>query len=287
MNVTIEQLTAAYSFKNAKALGQNFLADEDAQQGIVDGLGAGPEDTVIEIGPGLGVLTVRLAPKVGRLIAVELDERLIPILHDRLDSFGTAEIVNADILKTDIKSILLDKGEKLQRTTEQSPKIPYILGNLPYYITTPILMKFIEEDVDFKAAVFMVQLEVAEKMMAAPSKDSYGVLAAILQYFFDMELLMEVPPEAFIPAPKVTSAVVRLVPNGERMAALGSKTEYVKLVKKAFSQRRKTLGNSLIGWHGMDKAGVAAWLLENGIDPQRRPENLSPEEFAKLANALR
>lgn len=267
--INVGRITSQYNFKMAKALGQNFLTDESVMEAIVDGLGTTKDDTVVEIGPGVGVLTGLAADRCGKLVAIELDDRLIPILHENLAGYFNVEIVHGDVLKTDLK---------------QFSDNPVILGNLPYYITTPILMKFIEEDVPLKAAVFMIQKEVAEKLVAAPGKQNYGVLAVIMQQFFDISYVVEVPPEAFLPAPKVTSQVVRLVPSEERRMALSDKAQFIVLVKKAFSQRRKTLGNSLIGWKGMDKAAVAAWLSENGIDPQRRPETLTPEEFTKLSN---
>lgn len=267
--IDVGRITSQYNFKMAKALGQNFLTDESVMEAIVSGLQAGKEDTVIEIGPGVGVLTGLAADTCGKLVAIELDDRLIPILHENLAGYFNVEIVHGDVLKTDLKQFS-DK--------------PVILGNLPYYITTPILMKFIEEDVPMKGAVFMIQKEVAEKLTASSGNQNYGVLAVIMQQFFDISFVVEVPPEAFLPAPKVTSQVIRLVPNDERRQSLSDKTQFIALVKKAFSQRRKTLGNSLIGWKGMDKAAVAAWLSENGIDPQRRPETLTPKEFTTLSN---
>ena len=268
--INVKRITSQYNFKTARALGQNFLIDEAVMDAIVDSLGTDKNDTVIEIGPGVGVLTGLAADRCGRLVAIELDDRLIPILHENLAGYFNVEIVHGDVLKTDLT---------------QFAENPVILGNLPYYITTPILMKFIEEKVPLKAAVFMVQKEVAEKLTAAPGSADYGVLAAIMQQFFNITCVVEAPPEAFMPAPRVTSQVVRLVPDEARRAALNSQEVFVSLVKKAFSQRRKTLANSLTGWKGMDKAAAAAWLSESGIDPGRRPETLSPEEFRKLANS--
>ena len=267
--IDIKRITAQYNFKTAKALGQNFLTDEFIMDAIVEGLQVTKDDTVIEIGPGVGVLTGLAADECGKLVAIELDDRLIPILHENLAGYFNVEIVHGDVLNTDL--------------TQYAEK-PVILGNLPYYITTPILMKFIEDNVPMKAAVFMIQKEVAEKLTAAPGSANYGVLAVIMQQFFDITYVAEAPPEAFMPAPKVTSQVVRLVPNEARREELNSQETFIALVKKAFSQRRKTLANSLSGWKGMDKAAAAAWLSENGIDPQRRPETLSPEEFTKLSN---
>ncbi|MCQ2565952.1 MAG: 16S rRNA (adenine(1518)-N(6)/adenine(1519)-N(6))-dimethyltransferase RsmA [Clostridia bacterium] len=269
--INVRRITSQYNFKTAKALGQNFLTDEFIMDAIVGGLQATKEDTVIEIGPGVGVLTGLAADQCGKLVAIELDDRLIPILHENLAGYFNVEIVHGDVLKTDLKQF----AEK-----------PVILGNLPYYITTPILMKFIEDKVLMKAAVFMVQKEVADKLTAAPGSSNYGVLAVIMQQFFNITYIVEAPPEAFMPAPKVTSQVVRLVPDEVRAASLKSGEDFIALVKKAFSQRRKTLANSMAGWKGMDKAAAAAWLSENGIDPQRRPESLSSEEFAKLSNSM-
>lgn len=267
--INVGRITSQYNFKMAKALGQNFLTDESVMEAIVSSLQTTTEDTVIEIGPGVGVLTGLAADRCGRLVAVELDDRLIPILHENLAGYFNVEIVHGDVLKTDLA---------------QFSDNPVILGNLPYYITTPILMKFIEEDVPLKSAVFMIQKEVAEKLTAKPGHQNYGVLAVIMQQFFRISYVVEVPPEAFLPAPKVTSQVVRLVPDKEKREALKDREQFIALVKKAFSQRRKTLGNSLVGWKGMDKAAIAAWLSGKGIDPRRRPETLTTQEFTTLSN---
>ncbi len=259
---------SADGFRMAKRLGQNFLADGSVVSAIVDALGAGPSDTVIEIGPGAGVLTGPVGRTCGRLIAIELDDRLIPILEDRFPDRERIQILHADVLKTDIKS-LADE--------------PLILGNLPYYITTPILMKLTEDEVDLKRAVIMVQKEVAEKLTASPGSGKYGALAAILQRYFDISEVVEVPPEAFIPRPKVTSTVVKLEP----VAAEGpDRRSYAALIKKAFSQRRKTLGNSLAGYRGLGKQEIAGVLMAVGIDPGQRPETLSPQQYTALCGKI-
>mgnify|MGYP000856957072 CR=1 FL=1 len=267
----VRYLTKKYGFRAARALGQNFLADEGIEAAIIESLGCTKDDTVVEIGPGVGSLTALAAEKAGRVVAIELDERLLPILAESLAAHPNAEVLHADVLKTDIGALAEN---------------PIILGNIPYYISTPIIMKLIEDELRLKSASLMLQKEVAEKLAAAPSSEGYGVLAVIVQYFFDIENIADAPPEAFIPPPKVSSRVVKLIPSDERRSALNSREDFFAIVKQAFSKRRKTLANSLAGLCGMEKPALGAWLSENGIEASRRPETLSPAEFAKLSNSM-
>ena len=271
-----------------KSLGQNFLKDEAVVEAIAKAAVAGPEDEVLEIGPGLGILTEALAVHAARVTAVEIDSRLIPILRTRLFGFKNVTLVNEDFLKLDINELLSESDRPLR-----------IVGNLPYYITTPILMKLLEDGVDAASVTVMVQKEVAEKIMAAPGSKVYGVLAAILQYFYDVRLVIEAPAACFDPRPKVDSAVIQLVPRfcsaalGDRPGdalplrlSSSARFRYISLVKAAFSQRRKTLPNSLAGYLGKNKEQWASLLRSAGIDPGLRAEALSPGAFESILGAL-
>ena len=259
-------------FKAKKSLGQNFISDPQIIEEIVDACGAGPSDTVVEIGPGKGALTCSLAERAGRVIAVELDSSVIPLLKGNLAGAQNVEVVNEDILKFD--------WSRVPSGTLR------IIGNLPYYITTPILLGILEKNVPAESITVMVQKEVAERIVAKPGGRDYGVLSVSLQYYADCSKVLDVPAEYFEPRPKVDSAVVHMVLKKERLFEPGSKDEkqFFAVVKAAFSQRRKTLLNSLAAAYG--KQRVSAALEAAGIESSRRPETLAIEEFKALTEAL-
>ena len=286
------------TFKAKKALGQNFISDPQIIEAIADACGAGPEDTVVEIGPGKGALTCTLAERAKRVIAVELDRDVIPLLKGNLAGAPNVEVVNEDILKFD-----WSRATDFQCKTDASAKNPCnsgvlrIVGNLPYYITTPILLGILEKNVPAESITVMVQKEVAERIVAAPGGGGrdYGVLSISLQYYADCSYVLDVPAEYFSPRPKVDSAVVHMILKKERLLAPQEEPQFFALVKKAFSQRRKTLINSLAGFSAdlsaaplapLTKEQLLSALSAAGIDPKRRPETLSIEEFAALSRAL-
>ena len=287
----------AEHFRAKKAFGQNFISDPQIIEAIVDASGAGPQDTVVEIGPGKGALTCLLSERAGRVIAVELDSSVIPLLKGNLAGAKNVEIVNEDILKFDWSS-----ATENQCSTPANPANPCnsgvlrVVGNLPYYITTPILLGILEKGVPAETITVMVQKEVAERIAAGPGGKDYGVLSISLQYYADCSYVLDVPAEYFEPRPKVDSAVVNLTLKKERILAPEEETGFFALVKAAFSQRRKTLLNSLAGFRMQSSNGQSAAPLSRdqllaafsaaGIDPQRRPETLSIEEFAQLYRAL-
>lgn len=258
------------TFKTKKSLGQNFLIDDSVIEAIADAAACGG-DTVLEIGPGLGVVTEALAERAKKVIAVEIDDDLIPVLRTRLFAHPNVEIVHSDIIKTDINALLKDaqNGRK-------------IVGNLPYYITTPILMKLIEDDVKCDAIVVMVQKEVAEKIMAAPGTPSYGVLGAILQYFCDVQTVADAPSDCFDPQPKVDSRVIKLTPK----RSFADSADYIAFVKTAFTQRRKTVANGLAGCMGLTKEQIQNVLSALGHPATLRAETLSAEQLEELRKAL-
>lgn len=278
----IRILEKKYHFKFDKSLGQNFLNDEQVLADIAASCDAGPEDLVIEIGPGMGFLTMELAETAGKVIAIEIDERLIPILENNLAFYKNVTVVNEDILKVDLAQLIEEKGKLADGSSPRSVKL---VGNLPYYITTPILTYLMEQGVDMDSITVMVQKEVADRIMAKPATRPYCVLTLLLGYYAEPELVRDVPAELFVPRPKVDSAVVKLnVVKGGRVM-VGSEELLFRVIKAAFGQRRKTLSNALeLG--GFTKEQVKAALEEAEIDPKRRGETLSLEEFARLSDSI-
>lgn len=279
---SISKTARDYDFRMAKSLGQNFLSDDYAIEQIADASEAGPEDLVIEIGPGFGVLTRPLAERAGRVVAVEIDKKLIPILQSELWDLNNLSLINDDILKVDLDKLI---SENRVLPNGESAKHIRVVGNLPYYITTPILLGLLEQKVPAESITVMVQKEVADRIVSPPGSKDYGVLSVSLQYYCDCEKVLDVPRESFVPAPKVDSAVVHLRIK-ERPVSTKSGEVFFECVKRAFSQRRKTLCNSLAGYRGLDKDSVAQLLSGVGIEPGRRAETLSIEEFAKISDAF-
>ena len=298
-------------FRAKKALGQNFINDPQLIESIADACGAGPLDTVVEIGPGKGALTCTLAERAARVVAVELDSSVIPLLKGNLAGAENVEVVNEDILKFDWSRVYggnaaqsgtseadgsadagnAEAGRADETTAAETGGVLRIVGNLPYYITTPILLGILEKQVPAESITVMVQKEVAERICAAPGGKDYGVLSVSLQYYADCEYVLDVPAEYFTPRPKVDSAVVHMTLKKERLLAPEEEPRFFALVKAAFSQRRKTLLNSLAGSQPMNsykltKDEISSVLAAAGIDPQRRPETLSIEEFAALSRAF-
>ena len=297
-------------FRAKKALGQNFINDPQTIEAIVDACGAGPEDTVVEIGPGKGALTCTLAERAKRVVAVELDSSVIPLLKGNLAGAPNVEVVNEDILKFDWSRVvsaengggLATKNQCKEPTAgnnkSERPGNPCnsgilrIVGNLPYYITTPILLGILEKNVPAESITVMVQKEVAERICAGPGGKDYGVLSISLQYYADCAYVLDVPAEYFTPRPKVDSAIVHMILKKERLLAPEEEPQFFALVKKAFSQRRKTLLNSLVGYcpapgaAPLQKEDIQKALKTCGIDEKRRPETLSIEEFAALSRAF-
>ena len=266
-----------HGFKFSKSLGQNFLIDDNVIDKIIDGARVKEGDKVIEVGPGIGTLTREMAKRAEKVVAVEIDKNLIPILKETLADFDNTEVVNEDILKVDINKLV---DEKLSGGPVK------LIANLPYYITTPIVMKFLEEDIPVTDIVVMVQKEVADRMNAVPSTKDYGALSVAVQYYCDTEIVAKAPRHMFIPQPKVDSTVIGLHIREEKKYKADNEQLFFKTVKAAFGQRRKTLLNSLSSMGVLDKAKIKEVLAEAGIDEKRRGETLSLEEFANLSNII-
>jgi 16S rRNA (adenine1518-N6/adenine1519-N6)-dimethyltransferase len=270
----LDRLKKAYGLEPSKSLGQNFLTDGNIANRIAEAAGAGPDDDVVEIGPGLGALTVPLAQRCRRVVAVELDKKLLPALGAAVAGAGNVDILNEDFMKVPAEAL---------------PARFILVGNLPYYITTPLVARAIE--LDPVRCVFMMQREVAERLLSAPGKKTYGAITVLVQHHCKAELVMHVSREVFAPKPGVDSSVVCLTPkrgpDGAPRSAIDPETEALmfRLVRAGFDMRRKTLRNSLART-GYPEAILLAALEEAGIDPIRRAETLSPEEFYLLAQYL-
>ncbi len=273
----IRAIRNKYGFQFSKGLGQNFLTDGAVVEGIIEGAEIGPQDLVIEIGPGIGVLTAEAAESAGKVVAIELDRRLITILGDTLAGYDNIEVVEGNVLKTDLCELIAEKKGELEGVK--------IIGNLPYYITTGIIMKLLEDHVPADSITIMMQKEVAERIAAEPGSRIYGALSVAVQYYCTVSVVEEVPKEVFVPQPKVDSTVLRLDLRSEPAVKAKDEAMFFRCVKAGFGQRRKTLSNSL-KMTGFPAERIAAALDEAGIDPKRRAETLSLQEFADLANAL-
>ncbi len=276
---TMAKIREKHGFRHSKSLGQNFLSDIHIIEDIVDGSDIEPEDLVIEIGPGMGVLTAAAAERAGKVIAVEIDKKLIPILKETLAEYDNIEIINADIMKTDLTEIV-----EANRPADGG-KVR-VIGNLPYYITTPIIMKLLEESVPADSITIMMQKEVADRIKAGPGGKDYGALTVAVGFYCTITHVADAPKEVFVPRPKVDSTVIRLDLRKECPVDLIDQKIFFETVKGGFGQRRKTLLNSLTGVRGLPKPEIADALDAAGIDPKRRAETLSLDEFAAVANEI-
>ncbi len=287
--VTIEALQK-YGFTFQKKFGQNFLIDAHVIKKIIAAAGITKEDTVVEIGPGMGTLTQYLAEAAGKVYAVEIDKALIPILADTLSEYDNVEIINDDILKVDINALAVpcDGTDDEAGGISSSKRKLKIVANLPYYITTPIIMGILEKKVNVSDMVIMVQKEVAQRMDASPGSKEYGALSLAVQYRAETYLAANVPPNSFIPRPNVGSAVIRLKVYDEPKVNVKDEKLMFKLIKASFGERRKTLQNGICNYPELSftKDEVAAALRQMGLDERIRGEKLSLEEFAKLSDIL-
>ena len=272
-----KEVVDKHGFKFSKSLGQNFLIDDNVIDKILDGARLSEGDKIIEVGPGIGTLTREMGKVADKVVAIEIDKTLIPILKDTLEEFENIEVVNQDILKVDVQGLV---NEKLSGGPVK------LVANLPYYITTPIVMKFLEEDIPVTDIVVMVQKEVADRMNAGPGTKDYGALSIAVQYYCDTEIVAKAPRHMFIPQPNVDSTVIGLHVREEKKYKVDSEEVFFKTVKAAFGQRRKTLLNALGTLGFLDKDEIREVLQEANIDEKRRGETLSIEEFANLANCV-
>ena len=275
---TIEILQK-YNFTFQKKFGQNFLIDTHVLDKIIRAAEITKEDMVLEIGPGIGTMTQYLAEAAGKVVAVEIDKNLIPILSDTLSAYENVTIINEDVLKLDI--------QKLANEENQGRPIK-VVANLPYYITTPIIMGLFENHVPVESITVMVQKEVADRMQTGPGNKDYGALSLAVQYYAEPYIVANVPPNCFMPRPKVGSAVIRLTKHAKPPVQVENEKLLFQIIRASFNQRRKTLANSLNNSPeiGLSKEVITAAIEELGKGPNVRGEALSLQEFAFLSNNL-
>lgn len=268
-----------YGFNFQKKYGQNFLIDGNILEKIMEASGITGQDYVLEIGPGIGTMTQYLAERAREVVAVEIDRALIPILEDTLSAYDNVTVIHQDILKVDIR----------QMAEERNGGNPIkVVANLPYYITTPILMGLLESGVPLDSITIMVQKEVAERMQVGPGTKDYGALSLAVQYYAKPEIVMQVPPSCFMPRPNVGSAVICLTRHGQPPVRVRDEQRMFALIRASFNQRRKTLVNALANAAGLElsKDAVAGALGQMGLPPTVRGEALTLEQFAILSGLL-
>lgn len=268
-----------YHFNIQKKFGQNFLVDTRVLDRIVAAAEITAEDCVLEIGPGIGTMTQYLAESAGKVVAVEIDKNLIPILEDTLSGYDNVTVINGDILKLDIGKLVEEKN---------GGKPVKVVANLPYYITTPIIMGLFEGHVPVKSITVMVQKEVADRMQVGPGSKDYGALSLAVQYYAKPEIVANVPPNCFIPRPNVGSAVIRLTRYDQPPVQVEDEGKMFSLIRASFNQRRKTLVNALCNAAELclSREQVTGALEELGLSPTVRGEALTLEQFAELSNLL-
>lgn len=276
---TIEILQK-YHFNFQKKFGQNFLIDTHVLEKIISAAGITKDDMVLEIGPGIGTMTQYLAEAAGKVAAVEIDKNLIPILEDTLSEYDNVMVINDDVLKVDIRGLV----EK-----ENGGRPVKVVANLPYYITTPIIMGLFEGNVPVESITVMVQKEVADRMQTGPGNKDYGALSLAVQYYADPYIVANVPPNCFMPRPKVGSAVIRLTRHEQCPVEVEDEKFMFRVIRASFNQRRKTLANGLNNAPDIQvsKEDIAKALEELGVGASIRGETLTLEQFAQLSNILK
>ena len=268
-----------YKIKANKSLGQNFLIDDAAIEDIVGGADIGKDDLVIEIGPGLGSMTALLVERAKKVICVELDKKMIKILNDRFIAYSNIELINEDVLKLDLNSLIKEEKEK------NKIKDVKIVANLPYYITTPIIMKLLEENLDIASITVMIQKEVADRLIEIPSGKNTGAITYTVYYYCESEKIREVENTCFIPMPEVTSEVINLKLRKEPAVKIKDKKVFFNIIKSAFMQRRKTLLNALVNTGVFKSKEEATKILRKlNLREDIRAEKLTIEDFARICN---
>jgi 16S rRNA (adenine1518-N6/adenine1519-N6)-dimethyltransferase len=276
-----KEILQKYGFSFKKSLGQNFLIDPNILRKITDAANLTQESGAIEIGPGIGALTEQLARACKKVVAFEIDQRLLPILNETLAPYSNVDIIHSDVLKANVKEIIHERMAGIEDIM--------VVANLPYYVTTPIIMKLLTDSLPIRGLVVMLQKEVADRMTARPGTKDYGSLSIAVQYYTDVEIVMNVPKTVFVPQPNVDSAVIRLTRRSTPRAVVKDESFFFQVTKASFAQRRKTIFNNLSSQlpSGKEKKeAILAALEQANIDPKRRGETLTIEEFARLSDQL-
>ena len=270
-----------YNITANKNYGQNFLIDDDIIEGIVQNADVNPDDLIIEIGPGLGTLTAELLKKAGKVISIELDPKMINILNDRFSLYENFELINQDVLKVDLNTLI---NSNLENSNLKNAKV---VANLPYYITTPIIMKLLEEKLNLKSITVMVQREVALRLAAKPGEKETGAITYSINYYTEPKIVLDVPNNSFIPAPEVHSAVIKLDILDEPRVILNNEKLFFDVIKASFLQKRKTLVNALNNSKLFNnKTEILEMLDSLNIDQNIRGEKLSIEEYAAITEYI-
>ena len=274
-----QEIIKKHNFSIQKKYGQNFLIDEHVLNKIIAAAELTEDDYVIEIGPGIGTMTERMAPECRHVTAIEIDKELIPILSETLSGFDNVDIINEDVLKVDLNKLIAERNDN---------KPVKVVANLPYYITTPIIMSLLENKIPIDTITVMVQKEVADRMMVGPGTKDYGALSLAVQYYAKPYIVANVPMNCFIPRPNVASAVIRLTCHKEPPVTVKDEKLMFNLIRASFNQRRKTVINGISNFSGLSftKEQVAMALNSIGLSENIRGEALDLEKFAKLSDAL-
>ncbi len=273
----IRDVLSRHGFRFSKSLGQNFLVNPGVCPRMAEECGASPETGVLEVGPGIGVLTAELAKRAGRVVSIELDQRLLPVLDETLADFSNVKIVNGDVMKLDLARLL----------AEEFPGMEVVVcANLPYYITSPVIMRLLEEKLPIASLTVMVQKEAAERLCALPGSRACGAVSAAVQYYAEPEVLFSVGRGSFVPQPNVDSAVIRFRIRKAPPVEVEDERAFFSLVKAAFGQRRKTVANSVSALLGLPKETVQRACEAAGVSPAARAEQLSMEQLAALSSAI-
>lgn len=276
-----KEILQKHNFTFKKSLGQNFLTDLNILENIINASDLDDQSQIVEVGPGIGSLTEFLARTNGEVVSFEIDQRLLPVLEDTLAAYDNVTVVNEDILEANLQEILTNIFGQLEDLT--------VVANLPYYITTPIMLKFIESDLPFNKMVMMMQKEVAERIVASPGSKAYGSLSIAVQYYMEASIAFIVPSTAFVPAPNVDSAILKLTRRKQKKVQVTDEKLFFRIVKAAFKFRRKTIWNNLIQEFGKtddSKQMLTDSLQAVNLDPKLRGEAISIEEFGNLANEI-
>lgn len=285
MNSILEEtkfIMKKYNIKANKSLGQNFLISEDVITAIIDSSEITKQDCIIEIGPGLGTLTKKLLDKAGKVICIELDKNMVNILKDRFKYYDNFQLINKDVLKVDLNTLISkEKGKGNIKNVK-------VVANLPYYITTPIIMKLLEEELDLKSITVMIQKEVANRLIAIPGEKNTGAITYAIYYYTKAHEIMEVPNNSFIPEPEVTSKVIKLNIRKDPIVKIENKELMFKIIRSAYMQRRKTLLNSLTNTKVFKNKEEGTLILkELNLKEDIRAEKLTLQDFVNITNKIK